>query len=274
MSMPVPEAKASMARAYASGKAPKLLAVLPDGHSELWALDDVVFVLPVVPADAPPLFEYALRLRREASLTGACDQCGASLSLEPVEAELSRETGAPFMGDAIFAHRSNCPANDNNIYPLLEKYLKKRTSSNLDDNLSSVKHRTRKNVLDGIPESRRIDLDVTDELKDKTNKLLDERLAAGTVKTCGHLRSEPVQTWHLLLWNDTWNCGECAIRFGEAVRRGAFRLDRIEDNSCDFCHRYAPTTLTPIVLRADIWIMHGAICRRCAPEWGHREEVK
>lgn len=85
--MSIAEAKAAMARAYASGEVPKLDSVSPDGLNETWTLGNVLFLLPVVPPDAPPELEYALRLRRDASLSGTCDECGAAFNVKPWEDE-------------------------------------------------------------------------------------------------------------------------------------------------------------------------------------------
>jgi hypothetical protein len=76
--MSIAEAKATMARAYASGEVSKLDSVSPDGMNEIWTLGGVLFLLPAIPADAPPEVEYALSLRRDASLSGQCDMCGAA----------------------------------------------------------------------------------------------------------------------------------------------------------------------------------------------------
>lgn len=265
--MSIPEAKAVIARAYASGKTPKLLSVSPSGHDELWALDEVVFVVPTVPADAPPLLEYAIRLRREATLTGECDQCGASFSVAPME-----ELDDAALSGGGFAHRGNCPATDENIAPLLEKHYRSHENVRVRDEIKSVKRKTKEKVVASIP--NRIDLEVTKEVRSKANRLLDKRLATSVIKTCGHLKAVQLQTWNLFLWDDTWRCDECNLRFLESLWRGAFRLSLLEEYSCDFCRRYAPTSLTPVVMRIDIFVIQGAMCRRCGPEWGYKGEVE
>jgi hypothetical protein len=265
VSVSVGDAKAALAHAYASGKTPRLLSVAPNGLDELWALADVVFVVPVVPADAPPLLEYALRLRREAMLTGACDQCGASFTVMVID-----ETETPKVGTSFFAHRSNCPGRDENVLPLLEKYHKKHFTSSVSVEIDLAKRKTKERLLASL--TNRIDINVTGEIKSQANRFLDERLSTSPVKACGHLTSKPIQTWNLFLWNDMWRCDECLLRFSESVRHGAFRLTALEDYSCDFCRRYAPKTLSPVVMRVDTFVMHGGICRRCAREWGYVEE--
>jgi hypothetical protein len=265
--MSFPEAKAAMARAYSSGKTPKLLSVSPSGNDELWAVDQVVFVVPAVPADAPPVLEYALRLRREATLVGECDQCGASFTAAPVE-----DIGDAVLSGGVFAHRGNCPAADENIAPLMEKYHRSHKNVRLQDQLQSAKNKTKEKAVANIP--NRINIDMTDEVKAKANNLLDKRLATAAIKACGHLKANPVQTWNLFLWDDGWRCDECNFRFLGAVHNGAYRLSGLEEQSCDFCRRYAPTTLAPIVMRIDIYVIHGAMCRRCAKEWNYKEEVE
>jgi hypothetical protein len=262
--MSVPDAKASMARAYASGKPPKLLSIDASGTDELWAIGDVAFVLPAVPPDAPPLLEYALRLRREATLTGACDQCGTNLRIEPIETN-----GLPNVSASVLPHRSNCPAADENILPLLDAYSKEHSIQSSKEALTAASRRTKERLNSVL--KNRTDVKLTGEVEQKANKLLDEKLEATAGKACGHLKSRPAQTWNLYLWDDTWRCDECSLRFSESVRSGAFRLDPIEDLSCDYCHRYSPNTLTPTVTRIGIHVMQGAICRRCAREWGYSE---
>jgi hypothetical protein len=262
--MSVPEAKAFMARAYASGKMPKLLSVDPSGTDEVWALDEVAFVLPAVPPDASPLLEYALRLRREATLAGSCDQCGATFRVEAIDEENNTSVGA-----GIFPHRSNCPAADEYIAPLLEAYSEQHAVNTARNAFTSASRRTKEYLLSTL--QNRIDVKLTSKIESKANKLLNEKLEATAGKACGHLRGRPAQTWNLCLWDDTWRCNECALRFSESVRLGAFRLDPIEDHSCDYCRRYCPNTLSPMVMRVGIHVMHGAMCRRCAREWGHSE---
>lgn len=269
--MSVPDAKALMARAYASGKTPKLLSVVPNGSDEIWVLDEVAFLVPVVPPDAPPLLEYALRLRREALLSGVCDQCGATHGrIEPIDEAYSSK-----INSAFFIHRSNCPATDEYILPLLDKYKKEHSSMLARDQIASASRKIKEKIVASL--GNRFNNNVSSETEEKTKDLLDQRLSTSPMKVCGHLGSRPAQTWNLFLWNEMWRCDECDLRFSESIRTGAFSLNPIEDNSCDFCHRYAPMTLMPSVMRVGIYIMRGAMCRRCAREWGYSEhgsEVK
>lgn len=110
--MSIAEARAIMARAYASGETPKLDSVSPDGINEIWILGGVLFFLPLIPDDAPPEVEYALLLRREATFTGHCDMCGAAFDVEPVE-----DLEANRLSAGVFWHRGNCLAVDENIIP-------------------------------------------------------------------------------------------------------------------------------------------------------------
>jgi hypothetical protein len=261
--MPIADAKAAMARAYASGKRPQFLRVAPTGTDEMWRLGDVLFVMPTVPADAPPLLEYALRLRREAMLTGTCDQCGASF-----DGEIYSVGSDAAVSDSFFRHRDNCPATDEYILPLMEQHQKARESATFDVEVRRVMDDIKTRVQGTLP--NHIDVEVTDDVKDKANRLLDQRLTGAS--SCDHLKSYPMQPWNLLLWDDTWRCKECFARFGESIKQGAFRLDPVEDHSCDFCHRYCPSTWTPLVMRVDIFLMQGVICRRCALAWGYASE--
>src|SRR5580693_2524107 len=110
-----------MARAYTSGEAPTLDSVSPDGMNELWKLGDVLFLLPVIPPDAPPEVEYALRLRRDASLSGQCEMCGAAFGVQLVE-----DFGSGSISAGLFPHRGNCLAADENIFPLVASFYETR----------------------------------------------------------------------------------------------------------------------------------------------------
>jgi hypothetical protein len=260
--MPVSGAKAAMARAYASGQKPKLIEVSPSGDNELWSLDRVLFLLPVIPPGASPELEYALRLRRDASLAGCCDQCGATFTIDSVAGQEDPDVSAAF-----FPHRSNCLAADDNIIPLLEEHYNKHHSDDTEEILQAASRRTKEKLRDSLRD-RRVDIRVTEELQARMEKVLDDKLAATAGRFCGHLKYNSAQTWNICLWDDFWRCDECHLRFAMTVQAGAFRLSADEEDTCDFCRRFAPMSLQPTVVRINLWVLYCAACRRCAKELG------
>lgn len=257
--MSIADAKAAMARAYAGGDVPQLDSVSPDGMNEIWTLGHVLFLLPVVPPNAPPELEYALRLRRDASLSGQCDECGAACAVLPTENPQTENISA-----GLFSRRGNCLAADGNIYPLLSAYYQKRDNTSLDDRLAASSRQTEAKLLASLPD--RIDIPATSSINERFVKLLDEKIATAK-KHCPHLDSDPVQTWHVFLWDDTWRCDECSFRFAAAHRSGPPLLSPLEESTCDYCRRYSPTFLHQTVSRVGTFVLYGAACRRCAREF-------
>lgn len=261
--MSIADARAAMARAYASGETPKLDSVSPDGMNEIWTIGGVLFLLPVIPEDAPPEVEYALLLRREASFTGQCDMCGAAFDVEFVE---DLEPGSLSAG--VFRHRANCLAADNNIIPLVNAYYERRNEASLNEALAAASRRTQEKVLNRIPD--RVDISPTGKLRERFIGYLDEKIATAKGR-CPHLISDPLQTWHIMMWDDNWRCDECAFVFSREYRRRPF-LDPIEDQSCDYCRRYSPTFLQQTISKVGTFLLYGAACRRCAQEFEAGDE--
>lgn len=261
--MSVAEAKAAMARAYASGEVPKLDSVSPDGMNEVWTLGDVLFLLPVIPSDAPPEVEYALRVRRDASLSGQCDMCGAAFDVQHVE-----DAGDGSLSTGIFPHRSNCLAADENIFPLIKAYYEKRNKASPDEALATASKRTQEKVLSNL--SNQVNIKATGSPGERFLGYLDEKIATAKGR-CPHLESNPAQTWHIFMWDDTWRCDECTVRFSVAYRQRPF-MSMAEEHSCDYCHRYSPTFLQQTLSRVGNFLLYGAACRRCAREFGAENE--
>jgi len=257
--MSVAEAKAAMARAYANGEVPKLESVSPDGMNEIWTLDGVLFLLPAIPPDAPPEFEYALRLRRDASLSGQCDVCGAAFNVQPVDGFEDSNVSS-----SVFPHRGNCLAADGNIYPLMSAYYEKRNKTGRKETLAAASRRTKEKVLAAVPDRDRVDILVTESIRERFLGYLDEKIATAKGR-CPHLQSNPAQTWHIAMWDDTWRCDECTVRFAMANRQRPL-LSPIEEHSCDYCRRYSPTYLQQTLTRVSTFLLYGAACRRCARE--------
>jgi hypothetical protein len=261
--MSLAEAKAAMARAYASGEVPKLDSVSPDGMNEIWTLGSVLFLLPVIPPDAPPDVEYALRLRRDASLSGQCDVCGAAFDVQHVEDFEDSSLSA-----GIFPHRGNCLAADENIYPLVNAYYEKRNKASNEEALAEASRRTKEKALAALP--NRVDISATGNMRERFLGYLDEKIATAKGR-CPHLESAPAQTWHIFMWDDTWRCDECIVRFAIDYRQRPF-LSLIEDHSCDYCGRYSPTYLQQTLSRVGNFLLYGAACRRCAREFEAGDE--
>jgi hypothetical protein len=257
--MSVAEAKTAMARAYASGKIPKLDSVSPDGANEIWTLGGVLFLLPAIPANAPPEVEYALRLRRDAYLSGQCDMCGAALDVQHTE-----DFGDTNLSAGIFPHKGHCLAADENIYPMMSAFYEKRNRTSGKEALAAASRRTEEKILAALPDGFRVDIPATGRNRERFLGYLDRKIATAKGR-CQHLQSGPAQTWHTYMWDETWRCDECNIRFAMANRRRPL-LSPIEEYSCDYCRRYSPTYLQPTLTRVSNFLLYGAACRRCAGE--------
>ncbi|HEU0132571.1 MAG TPA: hypothetical protein VFQ85_16420 [Mycobacteriales bacterium] len=254
------ETKAKLVAAYASGARPKFVNVLPDGMNELWQLTDLALVIPLVPPDAPADLEYALRLRRDAMIGGRCDGCGAVPSL----------TQGPDLGDvpvatALFNHRKTCPAADENTLVAYERYQKATADLTPNERMDAANARTRRQVAEFVGDRAvRAASTLEPVAVDLLDRLLPDEQA---VPLCDHLAVDPVQTWHCIVAEGRWMCTECWARRGEEVAAGRFRLQGAEEFTCDLCRRYTPSTLGPLLLRVDTFMMHGAACGRCLAQY-------
>lgn len=253
--MGIGDAKAQLARAYAAGEQPKLVAVMPAGRDEAWMLGGVLFLLPVVPNDAPPELEYALRLRRDASLTGTCENCGASFGIRegfPLEGSLRAM-------QAVVPHRGNCPAADGNVAPLHGAYYKSKDEMTWSENIDAASRRTKEKLEEALKNA--VTVEQTYEAEEWAKGVLDKNLKLG--KRCAHLGAQPAQTWNVLLDDGTFKCDECWAYLEREIVSGRFRLPLIDEFTCDKCRRYS-SSLSPLVLRISNFVLRGGICRRCA----------
>ncbi|MFF4827096.1 hypothetical protein ACFY20_29545 [Streptomyces sp. NPDC001312] len=208
--MGMSELKAALADAYAKGVEAKFVSVADNGD-EIWRMDSAMFVLPAVPAGAPPELEYALRVRRDAVLSGTCEECGASLDADP----FGRLEGVE-AATAIIAHRRNCPASDENLLPQLRRFREQRESASTDAIFAAASKATRLSVEAKAP-SRRMIRNRKFEMWGR--RLLDQKLAESTGK-CGHLHVDPAQTWNILLGDTRWTCNQCWEYQGQEIIRG------------------------------------------------------
>ncbi|MFE7056200.1 hypothetical protein ACFVAO_13390 [Streptomyces californicus] len=251
--MGMSELKAALADAYANSAEPKFLSVAENGD-ELWSMGSAMFVLPAVPAGAPPEMEYALRVRRAAVLSGTCDECNASLNADP----FGRLEGVEAVA-AIIPHRRNCPASDENLLPQLQRFREHRKSTSTEDIFAAASRATRLSVEAKTPLRRMIR---NRKFESWVRRLLDQKLAESTGE-CGHLHVDPAQTWNILLGDTEWKCDQCWEYQGLEIIRGNSPISTQEDFTCDHC-RTVKDELEPLILRVGTFVLHGGLCRTCS----------
>lgn len=218
-------------------------------------------VMPVVPADAPPQLEYALRLRRDTMMSGSCERCGATPDVRPIEAGLDVPTVASF-----FPHKINCPAEDRNAGQMFREYWEWKGNQSLDDAFEATQAKTRERIAPlKANGTQMVGAEAEQVAQAIAEKLLPEH---GPVATCGHLQADPMQIWNVQIAEGVWRCDECAMRHFERLQREGLWLGPIEEFTCDLCRRYISSELTPVVLRVDNLILRGGICTRCAGQYG------
>lgn len=241
--------KGAMANAYGAGERPRFLSLAPNGHDELWGIGKVMFVLPTVPDDAPPHLEYALRTRRDALLSGICDNCGAVVDFQ----NLGTIEDVNF-GPAIVPHRVTCPASDELTKEALDKFhqdqFRKAVDKTSRETVAKLETRVRNRVhIKGA---------ATEEW---ALSLLDEKCKSASL--CTHLSESPIQTWNMQLGELEWLCDQCWADYLGVVRTEGPQLSIVEDLTCDMCRRYC-RSLEPLVLRLSQFVLMGGLCRRCA----------
>ncbi|MFJ4850726.1 hypothetical protein [Streptomyces sp. NPDC088733] len=247
------ELKAALAEAYAKGDEPKFQYIMPTGD-EVWNLGSALFVLPSIPPGAPPELEYALRVRRDAVFSGTCEECNASLDVDP----FGRLDGIDAAA-GIIPHRRNCPASDENVIPQLRRAREERASASVGAVLEAASRATRLRVEEKIPVRRMIR---SKRFEAWGRRLLDRQLEE-VIEQCDHLRMDPAQTWNLLLGATSWNCNECWEYHNLEIARGNSPISDQEDFTCDYC-RTVHENLEPLVLRIGTFILHGGLCQTCS----------
>lgn len=106
-------------------------------------------------------------------------------------------------------------------------------------------------------------LGIDSEPTEGTSQLFEEFWATySTASRCPHLSARPIQPSLLILPFPAWHCRPCAAAAG-AQLRGAAGLGHLEEWTCDRCRRYTPSSLTPILVRQDLWLVVGSLCARC-----------
>jgi hypothetical protein len=96
-----------------------IVRTLPDGRRAL-------YLLPVIPDDAPDPIREAIARRRLAALTGDCP-CGVSgepLTRQQRRARQRREAKRQTrLVQTVFEHEHDCPAGDQRLIPLLRAWI-------------------------------------------------------------------------------------------------------------------------------------------------------
>lgn len=250
------ESKAALASVYSQGKEPRLISVSDSGLDEAWAIGDTLFIVPAIPTGAPPLLEYALRVRREATFTGSCSVCGATVGT------LTFGTGstAPLKHSSI-PHRNNCPALDGNITPQLVQHYKDRSGQTLEQQLQKATKQTRLKIQ-SMPTENRIPVKSA-SFEKWASQFIDASLRDSSA--CGHLKGDVAQTWNMLTGDGTWKCDECFAYYQDSVRKGEVTLSQEEEHTCDRCRKFAPP-LEPMLIRIDNFYILGGMCSSCSIE--------
>lgn len=253
--MAEPDVRAAIAAAYSQGETPRLVSLLPSGRDEMWAIGDCAFVAPVVPPDASPDLEYAVRTRRDALLTGECDHCGATPEPSSVVGQ-----GATTRAVALFAHRPNCPAADERVAPRLREHWAASDTRALPERMREASVRTGAEMRSSLDDQEVIASSPAAE--EWFERRVEEMFAERARRTCPHIAAEPAQKWSAFIAEGIWYCGECWARVRESLMIDGPRLAFLEEHTCDVCRRYV-RTMNPLIGRYDHLVLHGGICPAC-----------
>lgn len=257
------EAMARLSAAYAAGGTPKFVRLLPTGD-ELWGLNEVALVVPGVPPDCPPALEYALRLRRDTLISGTCPRCGAVPTIQPPPHGFEGSDDVGIFG-ALFHHKVSCPGLDKTTERLLGAHRAALSERTAEEQFEVAQHATRERLA-WMKDRPATDHLTSDHSLAFGGELLERLLTAAS--TCANLAADPVQQWNVLIAEGYWRCEVClAYRFSEIKSGQGQDLGFPEEFCCDVCRRFAPNTLQPLVLRMDIFVMTGAMCGRCRPDF-------
>ncbi|WP_162257948.1 hypothetical protein [Kitasatospora sp. Root187] len=222
----------------------------------MWAIGNAAFLIPAIPPNCPALLEYALRVRREATLTGKCEECSATAG------SWTFAGASDNVSHSEIRHRGNCPATDQNIGPQLAEHYDNERRKGLEDALVEASAKTRAKVESQVAEKEVI---TNPTYETWANDFLDKTLNPRTHEICGHLLANPAQTWHLNTGDRKWRCDQCIPYFVDAVKSGTIQLSAVEEFTCDHCRRQE-LTLEPMVLRIGNYVIYGGLCRKCASE--------
>ncbi|MET8381180.1 hypothetical protein [Streptomyces microflavus] len=250
------EEKATLASVYSQGTEPVLVSVSDNGRDEAWGIGTALFVVPAIPPDASPTLEYALRVRREASFTGRCSECNATVGMR---------TFASASGIGVSAselpHRNNCSASDENVGPQLSRHYEKSSRQTVEQKVkaSSIKARQR---TESIPHENRVAIR-NPEFKKWAITFLDEMLSPQSREMCGHLEANVAQAWNIITADKVWRCDECHAYYQESIKKGEVELSIREEFTCDFCDKFS-APIEPLVIRIDNFVMSGGFCTGCA----------
>jgi len=253
--MPRSDLKGTLASAYSSDEEPKYVSLSPNGMSEMWAVGGVAFMIPAVPPDASLELQFALRARRNALLTGQCEECGAFF--DPKTTDAVRGVG---IAGAYVPHRANCAASDEAAEPLYVNYISDHSDQTVPEALDAASRRTREQLDSNMRFRTELSVEI---YEDWAQELLDRNLDRDVVAVCDHLGANVAQTWNMLLGYNRWYCDECWEYLAFDVARGRFATSMIEEFTCDYCRRYV-STLQLLVVRVGNFVLRGGMCRRCS----------
>ncbi|MFE7129760.1 hypothetical protein ACFVIM_02770 [Streptomyces sp. NPDC057638] len=247
--------RAGLANAYSQGDEPRLVRVISGGHDEVWAVGNSMFIIPAVPADAPPLLEYAIRLRREATLTGKCSECSATVGL----GAFGQLVELP-INEARVPHRRNCPASDENLKRQLSAHRSRSSQRTVMEAFEAASANTRSKIFES-PSNK---IQVTNPKFERWAKdLLDAKLSSDR---CEHLASGPAQTWNSYVASSEWRCDQCFAYLQASIVEGGPLFDATEERTCDHCRQFADV-LEPVIIRIDHFVMIGGVCANCAKKF-------
>ena len=223
-------------------------------------LGKVAFIIALVPSDCSAELALALRTSRETVLTGKCPTCGAVPSFDTDHGERS-VADVPVM-DAVFQHRFTCPARRESVEALAAEYREQRSGRTEADRFERAQVATRASQRQIKAVAVPVDPDVA---PDVAHRLLGRLLApsGGRVQRCEHLVADRYQTWNALIAEGVWRCDQCAASFADTVKAAGLYMGATEEFTCDLCRRYSPRSLSPLVVLQDIFVMTGAVCKKC-----------
>ena len=252
--MSLSKIKAKLAEAYSRGDKPTFVSVMPHGTDEAWKLADIMLVVPVVPPDASPELEYALRLRRDALTGGICESCGATFAIDLHE---ESDDSLPMAG-LVFPHKVVCPASDANAEKLMSKYRADHADTTLVQGMAVASKAAGDRIKEAVaPFGTPMDAKFTS----MAETILDRLMPSD--KVCSHLMSNPAQVWNTFIADGNWKCDQCWAYQVDRIRKTGPVLDSVEEFTCDLCRRYSPTSIEPLLIRNGPFVMNGGTCRRC-----------
>ena len=139
-------------------------------------------------------------------------------------------------------------------------YLDRQSASSIEELYDAANKQTRERIEPWKQGASEI---VTLDGEALSYEILDRLMPHNEGRTCPHLRENRMQTWTCLIAEGVWRCEQCWAYHQVNIARGQSGLTTLEEHTCDLCRRYAPNSLSPLVLRINHCVMHGGACNRC-----------